>query len=139
MKNRFGRFRLIRMQTGIAWVDTRGYEKQFLVYTRQRYRDLGYTEGGRSRNTRSHGIALVKFRYCKARLKIDETWCCRNIVVGITRYKYSTNKSSRLLLSPSFSLSLSVSAYRAEPLSRVLIVIYITSRAYENSRLQARA
>lgn len=35
-------------------------------------------------------------------------------------------------------LSLLVSAHRAEPLSRVLIVIYITSRAYENARLLLR-
>lgn len=31
-----------------------------------------------------------------------------------------------------------MSAHRAEPLSRVLIVIYITSRAYENARLLLR-
>ena len=84
-------------------------------------------------------LTPVKFRYtCKPRLEIDEARSAGiHILVGVTRDKYSTNKSSHLLLLHPI-LSLLVSAHRAEPLSRVLIVIYITSRAYENARLLLR-
>lgn len=52
------------MQTGVAWMDTRWYEKQFLVYSWGRDVGIWDIEDGE--------MALVKFQYRKARLKIDE-------------------------------------------------------------------
>ena len=125
-------FRPISINPNANWYRVDGqrgpYEKQvFSVHGAEILAEDGET------------LTPVKFRYtCKPRLEIDEARSAGiHILVGVTRDKYSTNKSSHLLLLHPI-LSLLVSAHRAEPLSRVLIVIYITSRAYENARLLLR-